>query len=352
MILHLNGSALTVWAKNNTQRQVAAVPQLFCQDALAGYFYNADRKVPRPDERTLLVVDKVTAQMFGTKKMVEERISKVLNLNREKGLETFTVWTKKDGAKENIKPVWNRLGSFVYRNQDVKVEEEGDDIKVKLHEGATPLYKVTFVRDVEGQKVPVLLLTQKVFDKVYERAGEARLKPGEFLRVVSPEIYQIWNPLFVILFTPLIVMFFIWRVKKKKPVSTARKIFYGMLLTSASMLVMAIAGFMSNGGQEKVMGLWLAISYAVITIGELCLSPMSLSLVTKLSPKRLVGLMMGGWFVASAFGNKLSGFFGSIQDSLSPSLFFLILTFCALGVALFIYSILGKLESAIAQYDK
>lgn len=352
MILHLNGGALTMWAKNNTSRQVAFVPDLFCQDALASYFKNADMKVPRPDERTLIVVDQTTAQMFGTKKLVEDHISSVINLNKEKGLKTATIWTMESKTEVNIKPLWNRLGSFVYRKRDVKVENKEDgDVKIELHEGVKPLYKVTFLREIEGETVPIYLLTQKTFNQVYENAGESRLKPGEFIRVVSPEIYQSWNPIFVIMFTPLIVIFFTWRIKKNKPISTARKIFYGMLLSTAAMLVMAIAGFISKGGQDKVMGLWLMVTYALITVGELCLSPMGLSLVTKLSPKRLVGLMMGGWFVSIAFGNKLSGFFGSIQNSFTPSVFFLILTAFSLGVAVFIYFMLGKLENAIAQYD-
>jgi POT family proton-dependent oligopeptide transporter len=348
MILHLNGSALTVWAKNNTNRQVAAVPELWRQDALASYFFNADSSVPRPDERTFLVVDKETAKMFGTKKM---DIKHLTDINGNDGIEEVTVWTRQGGATGNARENWARLATFVY-NDDHVIVKNSDTITVKLKEGATPVRKVAFVREIEGRKVPLYLVTQAVFDDVYERAGDKRLEPGEFLRVVSPEVYQSWNPIFVVFFTPFIVMFFAWRLKKRKPVSTARKIFYGMLLTTGAMLIMSIAGFLSNGGQDKVMGFWLVMTYAVITIGELCLSPMSLSLVTKLSPRRLVGLMMGGWFVATAFGNKLSGFFGEIQNSLPPSTFFLLLTGCALAVAIFIYTLLGKLEDAISQYEK
>lgn len=332
MILHLNGSALTVWAKNNTDRQVAAVPQIWQQDALPSYYANAGRDIPRPDERTFLVVDKETAKLFGTKMMGIDHFTKVANMP---DVDEQIVWTKEGGRKGGFATTWRRLATFVYNGEGEKNLQK----------------KVTFVREIEGKKVPLYLLTQESFDSVYANAGSRRLVPGEFMRVVSPEVYQSWNAIFVVLFTPLVVMFFVGRIRRKKPVTTARKIFYGMLLTTAAMLVMATAGFLSNGGQEKVLGLWLVLTYAVITIGELCLSPMSLSLVTKLAPRRLVGLMMGGWFVATAFGNKLSGFFGSIQDSMSPSAFFLVLTACALAVAMFIFLLLGKLESAIAQYE-
>lgn len=348
MILHLNGSALTVWAKNTTDRQVTAVPQIWQQDALPSYYSNADEEVPRPKEETLQVVDAVTARMFGTKKMNEEYFGKIMAMGN---LIPENVWTREGGKVPDVPSTKELLATFVYSDSDIKLDTEGGKISVEPKPGVTPLRKVTFMRELEGKKVPVYLLTKSSFDDVYKGASEKRLPAGEFLRVVSPEVYQVWNPLFVLIFTPLIVTFFARRVAKGKPISTARKIFYGMLLTAGAMLIMAIAGFMSDGGAIKVMGLWLVMSYAVITIGELCLSPMGLSLVTKLAPKRLVGLMMGGWFLATAFGNKLSGFFGAIQASLSPSVFFLILTACALAVAMFIYFLLGMLEKAISQYE-
>ena len=110
------------------------------------------------------------------------------------------------------------------------------------------------------------------------------------------------------------------------------------------------AGLLTQGGTAKVSGMWLAGFYCVVTLGELCLSPMGLSLVTKLSPARLVGLTMGGWFMATAFGNNLSGFFGGIQGSMSPVSFFLLLAALAGLVALFILAVLPKLDAAIQQY--
>jgi POT family proton-dependent oligopeptide transporter len=90
--------------------------------------------------------------------------------------------------------------------------------------------------------------------------------------------------------------------------------------------------------------------YMVVTLGELCLSPMGLSLVTKLTPKRLVGVAMGGWFVATAFGNNLSGFFGGIQGLMDPMYFFLLLAGLSALVALFLFAVLPKLDRAIRQY--
>ena len=168
--------------------------------------------------------------------------------------------------------------------------------------------------------------------------------------MVNAEVYQSWNPFFVIILTPLVVAFFQWKVNRGSGVPTAHKLLWGMILTTASLLLMAVGGLMSDGGSLKVSGLWLAGFYMIITLGELCLSPMGLSLVTKLSPKRLVGLTMGGWFLAVSFGNNFSGFFGGIQHMMSPVAFFLVLAGVAGLVALFILALLPRLDGAITKY--
>jgi POT family proton-dependent oligopeptide transporter len=206
------------------------------------------------------------------------------------------------------------------------------------------------------EKTAVFLVDQHTYDEIYdgyrERYGKepTYMAAGQFLQVINPEVYQSWNPLFVIVLTPLVVLFFQWRAGRGKEVPTAHKLLWGMLLTTGSLLVMVVAGVMTQGGSIKVSGLWLASFYLVVTMGELCLSPVGLSLVTKLAPARLVGLAMGGWFVATAFGNKFSGFFGAIQHLMDPMYFFLVLAALAALVALFIFLVLPRLDRAIRQY--
>lgn len=125
------------------------------------------------------------------------------------------------------------------------------------------------------------------------------------------------NPAWVILLTPLIVAFFTWLRRKNKEPSTATKIIFGVLVSAISVLVMVAAVYAGNNGTEKVSVLWLMGSYGVITIGELLLSPMGLSLVSKLSPVRITSLMMGGWFVSTSIGNKLSGVLATLWDTYS-----------------------------------
>jgi POT family proton-dependent oligopeptide transporter len=88
-----------------------------------------------------------------------------------------------------------------------------------------------------------------------------------------------------------------------------------------------------NNGTEKVSVWWLVSSYGVITIGELFLSPMGLSLVSKLSPPRITSLMMGGWFLSTSIGNKLSGILASQWDRYDDKGNYFLLNFILLGVA-------------------
>ena len=127
------------------------------------------------------------------------------------------------------------------------------------------------------------------------------------LNLIPTELFQSINPFFVVTLTPLIVMFFGFLRRKKKEPTTATKIAFGLLISALSTLVMVLAVHYSNNGVNKASAMWLVGSYGVITIGELFLSPMGLSMVSKLSPLRFTALMMGGWSLATAIGNKLSG---------------------------------------------
>jgi POT family proton-dependent oligopeptide transporter len=118
----------------------------------------------------------------------------------------------------------------------------------------------------------------------------------------------------VIIFTPLVVAFFTFLRGRKKEPSTPTKIAFGLLISALSVLVMVAAVHIGGNGSEKVSVWWLVANYGIITIGELFLSPMGLSVVSKLSPKNITALMMGGWFLATSIGNKLSGVLASMWD--------------------------------------
>ena len=173
-------------------------------------------------------------------------------------------------------------------------------------------------------------------------------KEGETVKAWLPSLSQSINPFWVIVLTPLIVACFTWLRRKGKEPSTPSKIAFGLLISALSVLVMIAAVKAGNNGTEKVSVWWLIGSYGVITIGELFLSPMGLSLVSKLSPVRITSLMMGGWFLSTSIGNKLSGILASKWDEYENKADYFWLNFILLGVAaLFLFVLLKWLNKVM-----
>ncbi|NAW50738.1 MFS transporter [Elizabethkingia argentiflava] len=135
--------------------------------------------------------------------------------------------------------------------------------------------------------------------------------PNKKIYLYNTELFQSINPFWVIVLTPFLVGLWAYLRRKGREPSTPAKIVLGLFITALSCLVMLCAAYMANNGAVKVSPWWLVACYGVITIGELCLSPMGLSLVSKLSPPRFTALMMGGFFLANSIGNKLSGVLAS-----------------------------------------
>lgn len=348
MVLHLSGGLITVFAEHDTDRQAEWIPfDVYAQKAMPSYFGNASPDLLRPDERTLLVVQDETEAMFGARILNESAVAD-FRKNLQYGL-TVNDFTGQEGLEGG-------LACKVYPDANVKINSAKDahgvattTVKVEP-EGTEDLGEVVLSRNIEGRETSVVLVSQETFDSVYQGVpeGAERLKPGRFVRLLNAEmITGFFNPFFVVLCTPLVVWFFASRAKVGKAVTTARKIFLGMVITAVSLLVVALGSYLGGGGTSKISMLWLIGYYLIITMGELCLSPMGLSLVTKLSPKRLVGLMMGGWFLATAIGNKMSGFISGLEPGTQ---IFVVLAIAILGVAAFIFAMLPRLNAAIRKY--
>ncbi|MFA7686381.1 MAG: peptide MFS transporter [Moheibacter sp.] len=156
---------------------------------------------------------------------------------------------------------------------------------------------------------------------------------GESVFLVNTELFQSVNPAWVILLTPLLVWFFIRLGKRNKEPTTAGKIALGLFISALSCLVMVAAAYYGSNGNVKVSPWWLIACYGVITLGELCLSPMGLSLVSKLSPPRLTALMMGGFFLSTSIGNKLSGVLSSLWYGYEHKANFFLVNFVLLMIA-------------------
>src|SRR5262249_10638653 len=122
--------------------------------------------------------------------------------------------------------------------------------------------------------------------------------------------YQAVPPIFVILLAPLFAWLWVALNRRGRDPSAITKLGLGLLQLGLSFVVMMLAAQLAVSSCQKVLPTWLVLTYFLQTTGELCLSPIGLSNVTKLAPPRFVGQMMGTWFLATALGNLAAGLIG------------------------------------------
>lgn len=171
---------------------------------------------------------------------------------------------------------------------------------------------------------------------------------------ILPQIFQQFNPFFVVALTPVSLAVFGALAKKGKEPSAPRKIGIGMFIAACGFLIMAMgsvglptpADMKANGIDESalVSPNLLISTYLVLTFAELCLSPMGISFVSKVAPPKYKGAMMGGWFVATAIGNYLVAIIGYLWGGMELWMVWSVLIACCLLSALFIFSIMKRLE--------
>jgi proton-dependent oligopeptide transporter, POT family len=171
---------------------------------------------------------------------------------------------------------------------------------------------------------------------------------------IEPEIFQTFNPTFIVFLTPVFLAFIALLRKKNIEPSTPRKIGIGMLLAALGFVVLIIGSFglespaslQGTPSPDRVSVYWLINTYLVLTIAELFLSPMGISFVSKVSPTRFQGLMQGGWLLATATGNKLLFIGSSFWDKIEIWELWAIFVLCCLASAAFVFSIMKRLENA------
>jgi proton-dependent oligopeptide transporter, POT family len=129
-----------------------------------------------------------------------------------------------------------------------------------------------------------------------------------------------FNPFMIFAFTPLVVALWARQAKRRTEPSTITKMALGCFAVAVADLIRAFAAFHAGAGQAS--WLWVLGSIAIVTIGELYLSPVGLSLVTKVAPARILSMMMGIWLAASFTGGFLAGYIGSFWSSMAPPQFF------------------------------
>ncbi|HEX7903282.1 MAG TPA: peptide MFS transporter [Chitinophagaceae bacterium] len=173
--------------------------------------------------------------------------------------------------------------------------------------------------------------------------------PGQELKLMNAELYQSINPFFIVLLTPILIGLFVFLRKRNREPSTMSKFGYALIISGLSALVMVFAVMsVPSIYLYKTSGVWLVLTYFVFTISEICLSPIGLSLVSKLAPPRLTALMMGGWFLSTSLGGKVAGVMASFWDKIpDKKLFFGIITIAAILGGILIFSRIKSLNQVV-----
>ncbi|MBI5837044.1 MAG: peptide MFS transporter [Candidatus Eisenbacteria bacterium] len=196
-----------------------------------------------------------------------------------------------------------------------------------------------------------------VFWAVYEQQGNT-MQTWADEKTIWPVIlgfqipstwFQSVNPFFIFLFAPFLDIFWRWQNKKGQEPTSVAKMAVGSMILGLSFIVMIIGVWMVGSGQGSWF--WPVFCTMLLTVGELYLSPVGLSLVTKVSPRRIVSMMMGMWFLSSFFGNILSGYIGQLYTIIPKEMFFLILLLlgCGTGIAIWLFN--KPLKEAMASHS-
>ncbi len=170
---------------------------------------------------------------------------------------------------------------------------------------------------------------------------------------ITPQIFQQFNPLFIVLLTPIAVAFFTYLNIRQKEPSAPKKIGYGMFVAAIGFVILMVVSIglpapseIKGVSETLISPNWLISTYFVLTIAELLLSPMGLSFVAKVAPPQYKGMMQGGWLAATAIGNYLVGIVGTFWDKLPLYMYWGVLVICCLLSATFIFSVMKRLEKA------
>ena len=166
----------------------------------------------------------------------------------------------------------------------------------------------------------VLVLFVVFFWAAFEQAGglmnlytDTKVDRGVFQWTVPTTWLQSVNSLFIVAFAPLFAMMWTWLATRGKEPNTTTKMAIGLLLVSVGFVLMYAAALQS-AAEGKAALLWVVGAYLFHTWGELSLSPVGLSMVTKLAPTRFASALMGVWFLSNAAANKLAGMLGGAAE--------------------------------------
>jgi POT family proton-dependent oligopeptide transporter len=200
----------------------------------------------------------------------------------------------------------------------------------------------------------VLCALNIVFWAVYEQQGntmqswadEQTRWPTVFGFQIPSTWFQSFNPLCIIVLAPLLDIFWRWQSRRGSEPSSLTKMAFGSIILGLSFVVMIVGVQAVGSGKGSLF--WPLFCVLLLTVGELYLSPIGLSLVTKVAPARIVSMMMGMWFLSSFLGNFLSGLIGILYTRWSKEAFFALLTLLGVAAGLAMLAFGRSLKAAMA----
>lgn len=201
----------------------------------------------------------------------------------------------------------------------------------------------------------VLFFFNVFFWSGFEQAGgtfnlfaDQNTNRNTFLGEIPASAFQSVNAILIFAIAPLFSMMWVWLANRSKEPSTPTKFSFGLLLLGLGFVVMSVANELAKDG-SLISPLWLVLVYLFHTLGELCLSPVGLSMITKLAPAKLVSMMMGLWFGSIALANYMAGILEALLERVGLELFpFLTITSSTAGLLLLLLSpILKKMMKGV-----
>jgi POT family proton-dependent oligopeptide transporter len=160
--------------------------------------------------------------------------------------------------------------------------------------------------------------------------------------------FQSVNPFFIFALAPVLSMLWLFIARRWRDISSTSKFVLGLAFLGAGFVVMVMAATAAGGDKGQVSAMWLVFAYLLHTVGELCLSPIGLSLVTKLAPVRLGGMLMGVWFLAVFAGNWIAGKLGTLWSSYTHVTFFSIFVVTSLAASVMLFFLRRPLKRMMA----
>ena len=224
---------------------------------------------------------------------------------------------------------------------------------------APPKQKMTSEEWLRVGAIAVVCLLVASFWAVYEQQGNTLQVWADhntswmFLGWQMPSTwYQAFNPFMIFMFTPLLTSLWAWQALRNQEPSSVTKMAMGLVMLGVGFIVMIAAANGLATPETKRSVMWLVGSTLIFTFGELYLSPIGLSFVTKVAPIRMVSMMMGVWYLANFIGNYMTGYLGTFYETMPKAQFFQLMTTIAVVAGVVLFFLGRPIDKIVSKHDR